>query len=68
MEDYEKKFSELQTPGSRLLFISLNMKKEGRITEEEHAKIKSSRGLTRMPVRRRRLQVPDESAREREKL
>ena len=41
MEDYEKKFSDLQTPGSRLLFISLNMKKEGRITEEEHAKIKS---------------------------
>lgn len=40
MQDLEKKFAELPTPGSRLLFISLNMKKEGKITDEQHQKIK----------------------------
>jgi hypothetical protein len=46
MEELDKKFGELQTPGSRLLFISLNLKKEGVITEEEHARIKRTFRVT----------------------
>lgn len=43
MEDeHQKKFSELTTPGTKLLFVALVLKKEGILTEEQHALLRKS--------------------------
>lgn len=41
-EENQKKFIDLATPGAKLLFVAHILKKEGVLTEEQHALLKNS--------------------------
>lgn len=40
-EEHQKKFIELATPGAKLLFVAHILKKEGVLTEEQHALLRN---------------------------
>ena len=45
MEDLETKFQKLTSNQSKLMFVTLNLKKEGKLTQDQHLELKSTRNL-----------------------